>query len=46
MLDPSDDRRDEVGFNELNINLKISYRTILLIFVVFNVADRFVSAFV
>lgn len=36
-------RRDEIDFNELNISLKISYKTILLVFVAFNVANRLIE---
>jgi hypothetical protein len=42
-LDITRSRRDEVDFNELSINLKISYKTILLIVVAFNVAHRLIE---
>jgi hypothetical protein len=37
-------RQDGVEFNEISINLRISYKTILLIVVVFDVTHRFVTA--
>lgn len=36
-------RRDDVEFNELNISLKISYKTLLLVFVLFDVLHRTVN---
>jgi hypothetical protein len=37
-------RRDEVAFNELNISVRVSYQTVLLIFVAFNVGNRLINA--
>jgi len=37
-------RRDDVEFNELSINLRISYKTLLLVFVLFDVLHRTVNA--
>jgi hypothetical protein len=38
-------RHDEVEVNELDIRLRISYRTILIVFVAFNVGNRVLNAF-
>jgi hypothetical protein len=37
-------RRDDVEFNELNISLKISYKTLLLVFVLFDVFHKIANA--
>jgi len=37
-------RRDEVEFNELNVHLKISYKTLILVFVLFDVFHKLVDA--
>jgi len=37
-------RRDEIDFNELSIHIKISYKTILIVFTLFNVGDRIINA--
>jgi hypothetical protein len=37
--------RDEIDVNELHITLKISYKTVLLVFVAFNVGGRIINAF-
>jgi len=37
-------RQDEVEFNELTVRLKISYRTILLAVVIFDVTQRVIRA--
>ncbi|DAD51856.1 TPA_asm: hypothetical protein [ssRNA phage Zoerhiza.4_13] len=39
----SRDRRDDLEFNELSINLRISYKTVLLVVVVFNVVEKIVN---
>jgi len=36
-------RRDEVEFNELEVRLKVSYKTLLLVFVLFDVFHRVVG---
>jgi len=36
--------RDEVEFNELNISLKISYKTLILVFVLFDVFHKLVDS--
>jgi hypothetical protein len=42
-LDIVQSHTDEIGSNELNINLKISYKTILLVLVAFNVTGRVIE---
>jgi hypothetical protein len=39
-------RRDEVEFNELNIQLKVSYKTLLLVFVLFDVLHKSINVLV
>jgi len=39
-------RRDDVEFNEININLKISYKTLLLVFVLFDVFHKAVNVLI
>jgi len=39
-------RRDDVEFNELNIKLKISYKTLLLAFVLFDVLHKSINVLV
>jgi hypothetical protein len=36
--------RDDVEFNELDIRLKISYKTLLLVFVLFDVSHRIITS--
>lgn len=37
-------RHDDVEFNELDIRLRVSYKTLLLVFVLFDVAHRIVNS--
>ncbi|DAD51976.1 TPA_asm: hypothetical protein [ssRNA phage Zoerhiza.1_4] len=37
-------RRDDVEFNELNVSLRISYKTLVLVFVLFDVFHKVVDA--
>jgi hypothetical protein len=37
-------RHDEVDISEVDIRLRVSYRTILMVFVAFNVGNRVVNA--
>jgi len=39
-------RRDDVEFNELNIQLRISYKTLLLAFVLFDVLHKSINVLV
>jgi len=39
-------RRDDVEFNELNIQLRISYKTLLLCFVLFDVLHKSINVLV
>jgi hypothetical protein len=36
--------RDEPEFNEIHLSLRISYKTILLAFMVFNIGNRLIGA--
>jgi hypothetical protein len=36
-------RRDHLEFNELNISVKVSYKTVLLVFVLFDVFHKVIS---
>jgi len=42
----SQPRRDDVEFNELNIQLKISYKTLLLAFVLFDVLHKSINVLI
>jgi hypothetical protein len=39
-------RRDDVEFNELNVSLRISYKTLVLAFVLFDVVHKVVDTVV
>jgi hypothetical protein len=36
-------RRDDIEFNELDLKIRVSYKTLLLVFVLFDVAHKVVS---
>lgn len=37
-------RRDDVEFNELDVKVRVSYRTLLLVFVLFDVFHKFINS--
>lgn len=36
--------RDDVEFNELDIKIKVSYKTLLLVFVLFDISHRIINS--